>query len=267
MNTLSPERKDKTTASMAPLICNGKSKQLYQHYLERIGEADPDDLSEVLRVQLGKHCGPFIIDWVERTEGHEITERERWITHGTLPWCGCTLDGYREFDDAVIEAKMCGEGQKIEDIVAWYAPQVVVQMSCRQAARGYLAILYGNNKLYLEPIEVDDAYRNEMWKRIGEFQRCVEHKVPPVEPPAPLTPPEKWRSFDLTQRPLPGNWAHAMIPALALWQSTREAAKLHEQSKADIKVFLPEDAGRVTLGGITVKRARNRAVSVTQEET
>lgn len=265
MSTLAPERSRMTTGSQAPVIAKGMPSQLYELYLERRGEKQREDLTYNLAVQLGRHNGPFMLDWLELTEQWPITERERFCKHPTIPWLGATIDGYRDHDDAVIETKFPGPYMKHQDLVHYYAPQVVVQMLCRPAARGFLVLPQGNERLIQYEVLVDDAYRAELYRRLEAFQRCVDRGEPPVPPPAPLVPPEQWRTIDLSQRPLP-NWGHALLPTLRLWADTREAAAMHQQAKDDIKSLLPDDVGLVTHGSIMVKRNRARAVSITEEE-
>jgi hypothetical protein len=261
---LSPDRARMTTASRAPLIVNGKPGEVYDYYLERRGEKEPESFDYNLAVHMGRHMGPFFLDWLELTEQHPITERERWCPHPTLPWLGATIDGYRAHDDAVIETKFPGPWQKHDELCRWYAPQVVVQMLCRPAARGFLVLPQGNERLVQYEITVDDAYRTELHDRLHRFQLCVTRGEPPSPPPAPLVPPEQWRTVDLLERPM-ANWGHAMVPTLSLWASTLEAARMHARTKEDVKALLPDDVGLCTFGPIKVKRNRAGAVSIIDE--
>jgi hypothetical protein len=258
------DRDRMTTGSMAPLIANGKPGEVYDHYLERRGEKERERFHYNLAVHLGRHVGPFMLDWLELTEQWPITERERWCVHPTLPSIGATIDGYWEHLDAVVETKFPGPWMKHDELVRWYAPQVVTQMACRPAARGFLILPQGNERLIAYEIVVDDAYRTELFARLAAFQICVETGSPPYPPPAPLVPPEQWRTIDLSERPLP-NWGHALLPTLSLWADTRGAAAMHQQAKDDVKALLPDDVGLVTFGSIKVKRNRAGSVSITED--
>jgi hypothetical protein len=260
---LSPLRELRTTASQAPLIINGSPQEIYELWQERIGERPPPDLTDNLPVQLGKHNEPFIIDWLER-HTHRISERQRFIEHPTRPKIGCTLDGYREHDDAVVEVKFIGMWRRRLEFLPWYTPQVLVQMRCRGAAHGILAVLQGNAKIEEYDILLDRQYEDEVWGRLEAFQHCVDTLTPPVSFP-PLVPPEKWRTIDLTEQPMP-NWGGEMIDALRLWSETKDAAAAHTDSKEHVKALLPDDIGKVLYGPLSVNRAKNNAVTIKQRE-
>ena len=263
MPELSPKREMNTTASQAPIICNGKPAQIYALWEERIGQKAPPDLSESLPVYLGTILEQPMLDWMQRKSGNEITERQRYVEHPTLPHISATLDGYRAVHDAIVEFKVPGPFRKRSEILTWYQPQLIVQMGCRQCNNGVLAILQGHEHILELEIVRNEEYEREVWERVTAFQICCETWSPPSTMP-PLVAPELWRNVDLTvEQP---NWGPDMINRLLQWSETREAARLHDQSKKDIKELLPEDVGLVTYGDFSVRKAKNRAVTVREKE-
>jgi hypothetical protein len=265
MSELSPQRENFTTASQAPTIVLGTDAERYALWQERVGEIAPPDFTDNLPVQLGKFCEPFIIGWVERTSRHAITERQHFIKHESLP-LAATLDGYRAFDDAVVEAKLQNPfGDRRETIVK-FTPQVLVQQRCRKATRGVLEVLRGFTLEEFE-ISIDASYEREVFDRLIAFQRCVDTMTPPSAlPEKALVPPDLWRTVDLAKAvPVP-NWGMPMIQTLRLWSDTKEAARLHDQSKRDVKDLLPDDVGEVLFGDLSVRRAKNGAVTIREKE-
>ena len=269
---LSPERKGLITASIAPKIVHGSGAERFQLWMEMVGSAEPEDLSGVYPVQHGKHCEPFVLDWIERTTQHEISERGRFCRHPTLP-IGATLDGYRPFDDAVVECKVLSPFSDAESVGNslgfrdYYRPQVVVQMHCRPAARGWLAVQTGNSGPQLYEIERDEVYEAGVLDVLTQFHGYVARREPPSPaPPAPV-PPERWRTIDLNadHGGQPPNWVPALRTVLDVWQDTRGLAAQHEQAKKDVKLLLPDDMGRVSYGAISIRRARNGAVTIEEK--
>jgi hypothetical protein len=192
----------------------------------------------------------------------EITERQSYIDHPTLPWCGCTLDGYRAFDDAVIEAKTLNPWGDRDENIYKYTPQVLVQMRCRGASRGILAMLRGFS---LEQVEVyiDEDYEREVWARLAAFQLCVDMQSPPDTRPI-LLPPEQWRTIDLqTENP---NWGPDMRHELRMWADTHESARMHQKAKDSIKELLPPDVGTVLLDRLSVKRSKSNAITIRERQ-
>jgi len=261
MSELSPLRELMTTASQWPIIVNGSGEALYRLYQERIGEIGPPDFRNNIAVQRGIHDEPFILNWLERD--HPITERGAFLKHPTLPSISCTLDGYRAHDDAVIEAKCQSAFRRIEDILAYYTPQVLCQMRCRGAARGILAVL--QDDLTELEVVIDEAYEREVFARVAAFQLCVQTFTPPMKLPE-LIPPELWKTIDLaTVTPRP-NWATDMQMNLRMWSDTKDAVRMHQAAKDSIKTMLPNDVGTLTWGEMSVKRSRNNAITIRERD-
>jgi hypothetical protein len=248
------------TASVAPIVMWGDETELLRLWREMIGEVEPPNLDDVWPVQLGSYLESFILDWHERTTGWELTERGRVVQHPGLPYVAATLDAYRAFDDCTLDAKVCNSWQPIDDIVARYTPQCLVQKACRQTARCALLIMHGT----AEPREIeiisDADYEREMWSRIASFWMCVEALVPPVPLPKKV-PPEQWRTVDLNQDEKP-NWGHQMIPQLQQWADTKAAADCNAHAADVAKSLTPLDVGCVRFSNITVKRDRRGYLSI-----
>jgi len=266
---LSPERKGMVTASLAPRIVYGSDQDRYQLWEELTDQREPEDLSNVFAVQWGKHNETFILDWVEEGMHAEITERQRWCKHPTLPF-GATIDGYRPQDDAVVECKVLGPfleartASGAPGFLDYYSPQVVLQMLCRPADRGWLCIQQGNSPPQMFMIERDAAYEQDVLERLTVFAECVARRTPPSPPPPAPVRPELWRTIDLEAHSQE-NWVPSMRANLLTWAATRGPAQTHEQTKADIKKLLPDDVGRVNYNRIQIRRSRNGAVTVSEK--
>jgi hypothetical protein len=251
-----------TTASQAPIIINGTAGDIFELWLERTGQSPPKDLSDVLAVQVGKACEPVIIKACSAVG--EITEQQSFIKHPTYPSISCTLDGYRAFDDAVIEAKTVNPwGDRLEDIT-WYTPQVLVQMRCRGASRGVLAMLRGFG-LEQHEITFDEKYEREMWARLFAFQMCVETMTSPSPLPK-LVPPEQWKTIDLGMVvPMP-NWGPEMLGYMQQWSESKHEHAQHEAAKKAIKEMLPDDVGTLTFASMSVKRSKAGAITIREKQ-
>ena len=268
MKPLSPDRAAMTTASAAPVICaadtpDNNARRLHL-WRERIGEAEPEDLSDSFPVQWGKFCEPFVLDWIEKTERNIIDERQRWCVHPTLPNIGATLDGFRASDSSVIEVKVLSPFSAAKDFYTYYAPQVAVQIACREAGRGFLAVQQGNSPPQLFEVLADASYIDEVVSRLCAFQICVETRTPPGPVPAAPVPPERWRIVSL-DTDVPENWAGEMRETLVRWRDTRPLATIHEGAKKTVKMLLPPDVGRVTYNTMSIRRARNGAVTIAED--
>jgi hypothetical protein len=169
------------------------------------------------------------------------------------------LDGYRAFDDCTIEFKAVGGREGIDVIIARYTPQVICQVRCAGAARGALLIENGTAEPVEYPVEINPEYEKILWTRVDEFWDCVTNLMAPIHWP-PVTPPEMWRTVDLEgETP---NWAGEMKDLLGMWDEHREGAEAFKWTVEEIKRVLPEDVGLVLFNRFTIKRLRNRAVTI-----
>jgi len=91
--------------SDARIIMGPDEAPLIRLWREKRGEAEPEDLSGNLIVQLGNATEPLNRAWYERNTGRAITDVQRWVRHPVNRWMAATLDGRVEETDAVFEAK------------------------------------------------------------------------------------------------------------------------------------------------------------------
>ena len=78
---------------------------LVRLWREKRGEAEPEDLSGNLIVQLGLATEDLNRRWYEANTGQVITDIQQRIFHPALKWMAATLDGRVQGSDAVFEAK------------------------------------------------------------------------------------------------------------------------------------------------------------------
>src|SRR3954464_8833087 len=91
--------------SDARTIMGDDEAALLRLWREKRGEAEPEDLSGKLIVQLGTVTEALNRRWYEMNTGHLLRDVQRWIQHPVLRWMAATLDGMVEDTGAVFEAK------------------------------------------------------------------------------------------------------------------------------------------------------------------
>ena len=258
-------RRYKVTASMLPILMNGDSDSILRLYREEMGELEREPANYAM--ELGSYVEPFILNYQESITGHPITKRGEVIDHPTVPEFCCTLDGYRSFDDAVIETKFLAPFRTREEFTAYYYPQVLAQMRVTGAARGILLAARGTSEpeeydITPKPGDADAiAYEDAMWARVAEFRMCLRTFTPPFPMPR-MVPPELWRTVDLTKEdPLP-NWGHILLPTLELFEETREAAEIHERSGKEAKGFVPDDVSIVLTRSHRLSRNKKGTLAI-----
>ena len=91
--------------SDARIIMGSDEAALVRLWREKRGEAEPEDLSGNLIVQLGTATEELNRSWYERNTGRRIRDVQRRVKHSAIPWMAATLDGIVEGVEAVFEAK------------------------------------------------------------------------------------------------------------------------------------------------------------------
>src|SRR5690242_11683132 len=82
--------------SDARIIMGNDEAALIRLWQEKRGEAEAEDLSANLIVQLGVATEELNRTWYERNSGRRVIQAQRHIKHSAIPWMAATLDGVVE---------------------------------------------------------------------------------------------------------------------------------------------------------------------------
>jgi predicted phage-related endonuclease len=243
--------------SDARIIMGNDETALVYLWREKRGEAEPQDYSDNLIVQLGVATEPLNRRWYERTTGHVIKDVQSWVRHPVIRWMAATLDGIVEGSGAVFEAKFMLPWSFSEEAAAEkHTPQVQHNMWVTNATAAVLSIITGGGKWVEIKISADPLYQHLLLTAEKKFWRCVESGEPPrlfgVEPPRARI--EAVRIVDMSA-------SNAWAEFSNVFRGTREAYLEHENAKAELKGLMPEDAKEAIGHGIRAKRSKSGAVS------
>jgi predicted phage-related endonuclease len=101
----SVDRRSFIGGSDARIIMGDDETALVRLWREKRGEAEPEDLSSNLIVQLGRITEELNRLWYERNTGQAVTDVQRRVFHPVKRWMAATLDGKVGGTGAVFEAK------------------------------------------------------------------------------------------------------------------------------------------------------------------
>jgi predicted phage-related endonuclease len=243
--------------SDARIIMGQDEATLMRLWREKRGEAEPEDLSGNLIVQLGVVTEELNRRWYEANTGQTITDIQRHICHPVLRWMAATLDGRVEASGAVFEAKFMLPWYFSEEAAAEkYMPQLQHNMWVLAARSAVLSVITGGGKWVEIKTHADPLYQHLIVTAERKFWRCVESGEPPalfgVDPPKPRI--EAVRIVDMTT-------SNAWAEFAAIFARTREAHHEHERARTELKSLVPEDAQQAFGHGIRAKRSKSGAIS------
>jgi putative phage-type endonuclease len=249
--------------SDARTIMGNDEAALIRLWHEKRGEADPEDLSANLIVQLGVATEELNRAWYERNTGQNVRDVQCFVKHSAIPWMAATLDGIVEGTGAVFEAKFMLPWSFSEEAAAEkYMAQLQHNMWVTHARQAVLSIITGGGKWVEITIPMDPLYLSVLVSAEKKFWRCVQSGETPqlinAEPPRPRI--EAIRIVDMSSL---NSWAEFA----ALFRSTRSAFLDHERAKSELKALIPEDAKEAIGHGVRAKRSKSGAVSFDVLET
>jgi predicted phage-related endonuclease len=243
--------------SDARIIMGNDETALLRLWREKRGEAEPEDLSGNLIVQLGNVTEDLNRLWYERNTGQVITDVQRRVFHPVKRWMAATLDGLVEGTGAVFEAKFMLPWTFSEEAAAEkHMAQLQHNMWVTSSKAAALSIITGGGKWVEITIPADPLYQHLLLTAEKKFWRCVETGETPhlfgVEPPRPRI--EAVRVVDMGS-------SNAWAEFAASFRRTRSAFLEHEKTKAELKSLMPEDAREAVGHGVRAKRSKSGAIS------
>jgi predicted phage-related endonuclease len=243
--------------SDARIIMGSDETALVRLWREKRGEAEPEDLSGNLVVQLGAATEELNRSWYERNTGQSVSDIQRHVKHSAIPWMAATLDGIVDGAGAVFEAKFMLPWSFSEEAAAEkYMAQLQHNMWVTHLRTSVLSIITGGGKWVEITIPMDPLYLAVLVSAEKKFWRCVQSGEVPylinAEPPRPRI--EAVRIVDMSAS---NSWAEFA----ALFRNTQEAFLEHERAKCELKALMPEDAKEAIGHGLRAKRSKSGAVS------
>ncbi len=172
-------------------------------WLEKTGEAEPDDLSKNEAVQLGSELEEFVAQKFARETGKQVRKQSKMYIHKDYPFMAAHIDRLITGADEILECKTCGsykedewaeiveiiekdgikEEKIIEKVPKEYLLQVIWYLGITGKKLAHIAVLIGGQKFKKRKIEFDEELFEVMVDMAKAFWNCVQTKTPPAVAP------------------------------------------------------------------------------------
>lgn len=247
--------------SDANTIMSGNADRIIRLWQEKRGEAEPEDLSDNLAVQMGSFTEPFNVAWFEKNTGMTVDLRGEVCLRDDIGFpMACTLDGRVASADAVFEAKHTGTRSTDAEIFERYVPQLTHNCIVTDMTSAFLSVFKGNGDWLMMEYAVDADYAAALIEAERAFWNCVLTGEPPHPLPAPKAPkPVGVVEYDMAS-------SNAWATHAAEYIDTMLAADRHEIAKAELKALVPADASRAFGHSIEIKRDKRGALRFSKQE-
>ncbi len=242
--------------SDAKIIMSGDQNAIERLWAEKRGEMAPDDLSEVILINLGNLTEPLNADLFEKDTGLWVTDEQKKVFYEDWDKAHATLDGLvRETETgpviSMVEFKfMFPFGFSVEKAIEKYFPQCQHNMMVTGLPSSQLCILTGAAQWYKVEIEADIFYQVELLKAEKDFWDCVETGRIPGNPVIEIEIKDRVKIVDMSESNEWASLAHEL-------KRTITASKKHDAAKKAIKKLMPADALQAAGKGVTIKLSKD----------
>lgn len=241
-------RKAYIGASDANILMSGDIEAIDRLWAVKRGEAEPEDLSDVLQVQLGAFTEVFNRHWFTKVTGRAVDNVGVEMASLDHEWMAVTLDGLTDGGETVFEAKHISAFAKPDEVLAKYLPQLTHAMLVVGVRRAVLSVLFGNHKHETFEVALDDAYAEQLVAVEQAFWACVRTGTRPnaveVKAPVPAV-----RKADMTG-------SNAWAAAAADWAANKAAAKAFDDAAKSLRALVEEDVAEAFGHGVVAKRTK-----------
>lgn len=252
------ERKGFIGGSDCVQILQGNWLDLWQI---KTGRKEPDDLSNVLAVQLGIHTEDFNLHWFEKHHGCVLSNHQYQVKKqiGNVPVAG-TIDAM--WNGAIVEAKHTNSFNNMSKALEYYMPQLQLYMHINESDGAYLSVIFGNSDWESVHVERNQEYFNSMWAVVSDFWGYVVRNEEPIAIDTP--------SISIDQIPLDEMVArdashdNAFVDASVTYINGLEVSKKFENAKKDLKNMVADNEREVYCDYLTIKRDKRGALRITK---
>lgn len=238
---------------------------------EKTGRTEPEDLSDVLAVQLGSFTEQFNLDWFSIRHGCSIRNQQHTYE---MNWNGVPLKGQIDgelFDsddistNEIVECKHTYQMNKMEACLEMYMPQIQFYLWISQAKGCYLSVIFGNNRWESVYVSKNWEYIEKMQVHLKEFWNLVRSDERPFGDdevsPASI---DKIKIDGMVKRDASGD--NEFISRCHDYIEHQQSSALFESAKSDLKAMIGDNEREVYCHLLSIKRDKRGALRITVKE-
>lgn len=251
--------------SDAPVIIGLSSwKSPFQLYLEKTGQLESPDISEIERVRWGVLLEDLVAREFSRRIGLRVRRMNNRAISKEYPWMVAQIDRAVVGVDAVLECKTTDAAmapqwgpEESEEIPPMYYTQVQHQLMVTGKEIAYVAVLIGGNNLKIYTIKKNQEFIDALKQAEIKFWNQVQARIPPD----PITPDEASLRWSKTKAmPIEGSPLHGALAAeyLALSEQMKALETRQEEIKLELQKALQDVGDTLTVSGKPIVSWKNQ---------
>jgi len=241
--------------SDAKIIAEGDPAKLIKLWKIKRGEAEGDNLDDVLAVQMGSFTERLNTFWFQKQTSLEVSREGESVASEKYPFMLCTLDGFVESQNAVWEAKHVGGFEPFEKVTERYIPQLTHNMVVCGVTKAYLSVFMGSGKWQMAEITLDNEFATRLVQAERLFWNCVKSGEEPATVPLEVPKTDSFRVIDMTGHNEWASQAHE-------WLENKTASTLFNNAAKALKGLMENDVKEAHGHGIVGKRSKTGSVTI-----
>jgi predicted phage-related endonuclease len=245
--------------SDANILLSDDLDRIERLWLQKRGEIDGDDLSDVLLVQLGVQTELLNTDWFKLHTGFRVANEQDWPTYAPWPIAQSTLDGLVYASDSAFQSGQAPLGvfeAKYQNPFGWsmsaavkkYEWQLCHNVMVTGSLTAWLSVITGAGQYAYQKVDADPFAQAALLEIEQEFWACVvDGRYPRIPSLADAVIPDA---------AVVGKEGNESWIGLA-WQyiDTYDSNMIHDSARRGIKKLVSPDARLAQGHGITVTRS------------
>jgi len=215
----------------------------HELWLQKTGQAEPEDLSYKFNVQLGLATEDFNTKWFCQEYMFDYNNLMKQVeyekTFDGVPYKG-TLDAVHESNKFIVECKHTYSFNTYNKMVELYMPQLQFYMGVSGIKKSYFSIIFGN-QWECRSIQFDNDYFLQMRDKIQEFWNLVKLNIEPKDQDAVVVDINKIPINDLVRRDASKD--NHFTELAETYKLTKQAHKDHDNAKKELRsLILPTES-------------------------
>ena len=238
----------------------------YDLYMEKTGQAAPDDLSNQFNVQLGVATEGFNLDWFTKEYNLNPDYLARSQTYSTtvgdVPYVGQLDAVYSNAKGKVkfgVECKHTYSYNSFNKVAQYYMAQIQFYMYISGADKIYLSVIFGNH-WECKSIARHNDYIDVMHSKIWNFWNHVKNKTEPEDNSTEDISINNFVVDELITTDASKN--NEFMDLTHTFFHTRDSHKQHEKSKKELKKFVKKNEREVFNQYISIRKDKRGALRI-----
>lgn len=226
----------------------------YSLYMEKSKLAEPEDLSDVFPVQLGKLTEDLHAEFFQRRSGLNVAIPQPLYVNGVH---FASIDRWLPGDGTFLEMKHTHSNASLREKAKFYLPQLAHYCFVLGVRHCWFSIIKGNSEPEFARVDIPEDYIEMLIKMEDSFWWHVINQVPPDISPTgkqaeAANAAKELRLDGLKPYKMDGSneWADAAVT----WRTTKAEAKAHAEMADRLKSLVPPDASEAEGHGIVITR-------------